>query len=301
MKREAIALVVVLVILTILFLGRMELKVEGQFKVIEEVKERQTITVDIAVPEWEIADVKVGQRVALEVLRFPEVGFPGQVTSIAPIATGDESGGRTRIVTSEIDNSLGWLEEKMTGTAQVHFGKRRIFDLVTRRWWPFSDSGAASVPATANTPPSDTTEISRSTVPESEPAARQVLQSKEQIDEPAPVATNQSDSTDVERSPAPTAQPPTNQLGYTSTRGVGFAVQIAASRTRQEAEKSRTLWEGRGYTAYMGEADIPGSGRYYRVRVGPFDTQEEAREVASNMQSRFPQELPDFWIVPYQQ
>ena len=134
-----------------------------------------------------------------------------------------------------------------------------------------------------------------------DPAARQALQSKEQIDKPAPVATNQSDSTDVERSPAPTEQSPTNQLGSTSTRAVGFDVQIAASRTRQEAEKSRTLWEGRGYTAYMVEADIPGSGRYYRVRVGPFGTQEEAREVASNMQSRFPQELPDFWIVPYQQ
>ena len=331
MKREA--LVVFLVILAILFLGRMELKVAGQFKVIEEVQERQTITVDIALPEREIADVKVGQKVVLEVLFFPEVGFPGQVTSIAPIATADGRGGRTRIVTSEIDNSLGWLEEEMTGTTQVYFGKRRIFDLMTRRWWPFSDSGTASVPATANTPLSDATEISRSPVPESEvepataglgrtsvadpgegdvagsptaatredPAARQALQSKELIDEPAPGAIGRSASTDVERSPAPTERPPTNQLGSTSTRGVGFAVQIAASRTRQEAEELRTQWEGRGYTAYVVEADIPGLGRYYRVRVGPFDTQEEAREVTSNMQSRFPQEIPDFWIVSYQQ
>ena len=51
----------------------------------------------------------------------------------------------------------------------------------------------------------------------------------------------------------------------------------------------------------MVEADVPGLGRYYRVRVGPFDTQEEAREVTSNMQSRFPQEIPGFWIVPYQE
>jgi len=333
MKRETILLVVFLVILAILFLGRMELKVAGPFKVMGEIQERQTITADIALPEREIADVKVGQRIVLESLHFPEVAFPGQVTSIAPISTADGRGGRTRIVTGEIDNSLGWLEEEMTGSAQIYFGKRRIFDLMTRGWWPFSDSGTASVPATANTPLSDTTEISRSTVPESEvvpataglgrtsaadpgegdvagsptaatgedPTARQVLQSKEPIDEPAPVVTNQSDSTDVERSPAPTERPPTNQLGSTSNRGVGFAVQIAASRTRQEAEKSRILWEGRGYTAYMVEADIPGSGRYNRVRVGPFGTQEEAREVASNMQSRFPQELPDFWIVPYQQ
>ncbi len=61
MKRETIFLVVFLVILAILFLGRMELKVAGQFKVIEEIQERQTITADIAFPEWEIADVKVGR------------------------------------------------------------------------------------------------------------------------------------------------------------------------------------------------------------------------------------------------
>ncbi len=127
------------------------------------------------------------------------------------------------------------------------------------------------------------------------------LQSGEEIDEPAPGAIVRSDSTDVERSPTPTERPPTNQLGSTSTSGVGFAVQIVASRTRQEAEKSRTLWEGRGYTVYVVEADVPGLGRYYRVRVGPFDTQEEAREVTSNMQSRFPQEIPGFWIVPYQE
>jgi len=82
---------------------------------------------------------------------------------------------------------------------------------------------------------------------------------------------------------------------------VGFAVQIAASRTRQKAEELRAIWQDRAYTAYVVKADSPGSGRYYRVRVGPFDIQEEPREVASDIRSRFPQELPDFWIVPYQQ
>jgi len=34
------------------------------------------------------------------------------------------------------------------------------------------------------------------------------------------------------------------------------------------------------------------------VRVGPFDTREEATEIALNMQSRLSDLLPDFWIVP---
>ncbi|MCH7571136.1 MAG: SPOR domain-containing protein, partial [Deltaproteobacteria bacterium] len=39
-------------------------------------------------------------------------------------------------------------------------------------------------------------------------------------------------------------------------------------------------------------------GRHYRVRVGPFDTRKKAKEMASEMRRRFPQEGPDFWIVP---
>ena len=74
------------------------------------------------------------------------------------------------------------------------------------------------------------------------------LQSGEEIDEPAPGAIGRSDSTDVERSPTPTDRPPTHQLGSTSTRGVGFAVQIAAFRTRQTAEELQTIWQDLDYT-----------------------------------------------------
>ncbi len=127
------------------------------------------------------------------------------------------------------------------------------------------------------------------------------LQGGEQIEEPAPGVIGRSDSTNVERSPAPTERPPTNQLGSTSTRGVGFAVQVASLRARPKAEELRKVLQDAGYPVQVVEADIPGSGRYYRVRVGPFVTEEEAREAASNLRSRFSQELPDFWIVPYQQ
>jgi cell division septation protein DedD len=56
--------------------------------------------------------------------------------------------------------------------------------------------------------------------------------------------------------------------------------------------------QDRGYTAYLAEADIPGQGLYYRVRVGPFGTREEAAELVADMRVRLPKPLPDFWIVP---
>lgn len=121
--------------------------------------------------------------------------------------------------------------------------------------------------------------------------------SREPINEPVPVATNQSEHISPDARPSP---PPTSQLGFTASRPVGFAIQIAAFRTRQKAEGLRARLQEAGFTAYVVETEfLPGSARYYRVRVGPFDTREEAQRVASNLRSRFPREIPDFWIASY--
>ena len=92
-------------------------------------------------------------------------------------------------------------------------------------------------------------------------------------------------------------QPPTNQLTSTGRQAERFAVQLASYRTRPRAEGLRAMLEDVGYGAYVVVSNVPPSGRYYRVRVGPFDTREEAREIALNMQSRLSDLLPDFWIV----
>ena len=33
---------------------------------------------------------------------------------------------------------------------------------------------------------------------------------------------------------------------------------------------------GRGHSAFVVAADVPGRGRYHRVRIGPFDSRAEA-------------------------
>ena len=93
-------------------------------------------------------------------------------------------------------------------------------------------------------------------------------------------------------------QPTTNPLSSTVRQAERFAVQLASYRTRPRAEGLRAILEDVGYGAYVVVSTIPPSGRYYRVRVGPFDTREEATEIALNMQSRLSDLLPDFWIVP---
>jgi cell division septation protein DedD len=139
-----------------------------------------------------------------------------------------------------------------------------------------------------------------------------VPENREPIDEPVPVVTNGSQriSPVARRSqppvqspaaePPPTEEPPSSQRDFTDSRSVGLAIQIAAFQTRRNAEGLQAKLQDAGFDAYVVETDVPSeSARYYRVRVGPFDTREEARGVASNVQSRFPQQIPDYWIVSY--
>lgn len=125
---------------------------------------------------------------------------------------------------------------------------------------------------------------------------------REPMEASIPDSTNRPDSTapEVETPPTSAEQPLANQPGSPSTQAAGFAVQVASFRLRPKAEELRTVLLDAGYPVQVVEADIPGSGRYYRVRVGPFVKDEEAREAASNLRSRFPQRIPKVWIVPHQ-
>ncbi len=133
------------------------------------------------------------------------------------------------------------------------------------------------------------------------PAEPPDVQSREPIAPPAPETTNTSDRTtpEPETSLSPIEQPPANRLGSPSTQAAGFLVQVASFRPRPKAEGLQRVLQEAGYPVQLVEANIPGSGRYYRVRVGPFATEEGAREAASNLRSRFPQRIPTVWIVPH--
>jgi multidrug efflux pump subunit AcrA (membrane-fusion protein) len=102
---------------------------------IVEVHALRTITAEIAVPESEIGEVKVGQHVALKTRAFPETTFSGTVAAIAPVGIKEEEGWRGKVfrVTTEIDNADLLLKPGMTGAAKVFCGSRPIFELLTRR------------------------------------------------------------------------------------------------------------------------------------------------------------------------
>jgi multidrug resistance efflux pump len=99
------------------------------------VQEVGTVTVEIAIPEKEIADVKLGQPVTLKARAYPAKSLAGTVHSIAPIATkGNEPQGQmVFLTTTQICNDSHLLTSEMTGNAKIYCGQRRLLDLVTRR------------------------------------------------------------------------------------------------------------------------------------------------------------------------
>jgi putative peptide zinc metalloprotease protein len=108
------------------------------------------LTVEIAVPEKEIAEIQIGLPVAFKAQAYPNETFSGKVTSIAttasgssntpgsspgmiPSVTGATNSGRSILVTTEVENSSMLLKPGMTGQAKVYCGEKQIIDLITRR------------------------------------------------------------------------------------------------------------------------------------------------------------------------
>ena len=106
---------------------------------IAEVHQLSSVEAEIAIPEKEIADVQTGQKVVLKARAFPEMGFEGVVSSIAPVATkNDEAGGeRTILITTKLENSSFLLKPEMSGNAKIYCDQRRLIDIVGRRFVRF--------------------------------------------------------------------------------------------------------------------------------------------------------------------
>jgi len=110
---------------------------------VAKVYEMDTVTAQLVISEKDIADIRVGQGVALKVRAYPDETFHGTVTAIAtsaegavgePQATGHAAGADKMVqVTTEIDNPSHLLKPEMTGQAKVFCGRRPGLDLFMRR------------------------------------------------------------------------------------------------------------------------------------------------------------------------
>jgi DedD protein len=55
-----------------------------------------------------------------------------------------------------------------------------------------------------------------------------------------------------------------------------FTLQVVSFQTRDAADRFVNALRARGHRAFLAQADLPGRGRSFRVRIGPFTTRREA-------------------------
>ncbi|MDQ7086485.1 MAG: efflux RND transporter periplasmic adaptor subunit [Acidobacteriota bacterium] len=98
-----------------------------------EIGDDRSLVADVEVPESEIGDIAVGQKVRLALAAFPDHAFAGTVQSIAAVAGRDVHGRATFQVRCSVDDPQGLLRPGMTGAAHIDGGLRTIGTLVSRR------------------------------------------------------------------------------------------------------------------------------------------------------------------------
>jgi DedD protein len=75
--------------------------------------------------------------------------------------------------------------------------------------------------------------------------------------------------------PIPALPPPPDAMGPPAP-GAGYTLQIKSTQSQEEADHFVRKLKGQGYHAFVVTADLPGKGRWYRVRLGKFDSKDAA-------------------------
>jgi len=111
---------------------------------------------------------------------------------------------------------------------------------------------------------------------------------------------------DVERVPVEEAAPPPAQaaggspasdasvIRVKSADNARYSVQIGSYPDINEGTRIVEKWKSKGYPAYIMIADIPDRGRWYRVRIGGFESRDDA---VKDMQQLTAKENVDALVV----
>jgi DedD protein len=76
----------------------------------------------------------------------------------------------------------------------------------------------------------------------------------------------------------------------------GYQLQVSSFHTQGEAQNFADQLRARGHKAYVVEANVPGRGTWYRVRVGPFPTQHAAAEYRADFEDK--EHVVPFIVTP---
>ena len=118
----------------------------------------------------------------------------------------------------------------------------------------------------------------------------------EREDTAASGAAESTEATELEAEPMDVAavpEEPEPEPIPTGASGTGWSVQVAACEDADYAEHLIERYQSRGYSPYLTTFTHNGQ-MYYRVRLGVFDTQEEARRVRLELIDKY---SVDSWVT----
>jgi DedD protein len=103
--------------------------------------------------------------------------------------------------------------------------------------------------------------------------------------EATPVVTRPRDALTKTATDAALSSPATGDAAPAGHEG-GYQLQVSSFRTQSEAQAFSDQLRARGHKAYVAEAHVLGRGTWFRVRIGPFQTQHAAAQYRSGFEAR---------------
>jgi cell division septation protein DedD len=152
----------------------------------------------------------------------------------------------------------------------------------------------AAIPPTVNPPPEtvplENQGLTAATAPRNAPATAQgnpaaaITESKPSpaagspTAPPASAASTRKTEPPAGPAPAPVAPASAGEVG------VGFTVQVAASRAKEDAEALVKILKARGYPVFLVAPEYTNAtDNLFRVQVGPFNSREDAEKVRTKL------------------
>jgi cell division septation protein DedD len=112
--------------------------------------------------------------------------------------------------------------------------------------------------------------------------------------DPSPVVTKPRDA--LTKAAADSAAATSAGPMVPSGREGGYQLQISSFRNQAEANGFAEQLRARGHKAHVSEANVAGRGTWYRVRVGPFPSQQAAQSYRSTFETK--EHVVPFVVTP---
>jgi cell division septation protein DedD len=158
-------------------------------------------------------------------------------------------------------------------------------------------------PAKEKVSPASGAESSKKTGAEPEKGTTRVAESTKQKESAKPAPVKEKVSTPVPAAKKPVkAVSPASDVASLKVSDLpldmvnGYAIHVRSYPSRDKAQAMRSRLKAAGYPAYVDPGKLRNKGRSYRVRVGKFVNEADARKVLEKLKTK--DKYTQLWIVP---